>query len=82
MVVDKVVVKPKILGKLFYDLLMLFFFTCYIYLCLTDDKYAAEVKEYDSKTSNGISFKVKTPPPSPAEQSDKTDKSKLNIGNS
>lgn len=33
----------------------------------TDDKYAAEVKEYDAKISNGISEKVKTPPPSPVE---------------
>ncbi|CAH1738493.1 unnamed protein product [Aphis gossypii] len=54
MVIDKIVVKPKIL----------------------DDKYAAEVKEYDSKTPNGVSSKVNTPPPSPTEQSDKTDKSK------
>ncbi|KAE9538118.1 hypothetical protein AGLY_006090 [Aphis glycines] len=54
MVIDKIVVKPKIL----------------------DDKYAAEVKEYDSKTPNGVSSKVNTPPPSPTEQSDKTDKNK------
>ncbi|XP_027848625.2 ankyrin-3-like isoform X2 [Aphis gossypii] len=43
---------------------------------ILDDKYAAEVKEYDSKTPNGVSSKVNTPPPSPTEQSDKTDKSK------
>lgn len=41
----------------------------------SDDKYAAEVKEYDTKISNGLSGKVKTPPPSPAEYSDIIDKS-------
>lgn len=40
-----------------------------------DDKYAAEVKEYDAKTST-ILEKVNTPPLSPTEYSDKTDKSK------
>ncbi|VVC36072.1 Hypothetical protein CINCED_3A025137 [Cinara cedri] len=41
-----------------------------------DNKYAAEVKEYDTETSNGVLERVDTPPPSPAEFLDKTDKSK------
>lgn len=40
-----------------------------------DDKYAAEVKEYDSKTST-VFEKVNTPPSSPTEYSEKIDKSK------
>ncbi|XP_025412129.1 ankyrin-3-like isoform X5 [Sipha flava] len=41
-----------------------------------DDKYAAEVKEYDIKNSNGILLKINTPPPSPIEYSEKIDKNK------
>lgn len=45
-----------------------------ILIIFTDDKYAAEVKEYDSNTSI-ILEKVNTPPPSPTEYPEKTDKS-------
>lgn len=72
MVVKKTEIKPKILGELFDLLLLVILF---IFLCFVDDKYAAEVKEYNSQVSNGVLEKVNTTS-SPAEYSDKSDKSK------
>jgi hypothetical protein len=70
---EKMEIKPKIFGM--FNKLLLFLLIFYISY-FTDDKYAAEVKEYDIKNSNGILLKINTPPPSPIEYSEKIDKSK------
>lgn len=60
---------------------LLLFFIHYKFQYFTDNKYAAEVKEYDTKTSNGITDRVDIPPPSSSEHKDKSDKSKNYLKN-
>lgn len=76
MVDEKINIESKILGTYFSRL-------CYLWIkcnhCFPDDKYAAEVKKYDTNTSNGVSEKIKTPLPSLAKNSGIVDKNKQNF---
>lgn len=73
MVVEKTNVESNILGMSF-DRLSYLWIKCNY--CFSDDKYAAEVKKYETNTSNGVSERMKTPPPSLAKYSGIIDKNK------